>query len=97
MGELAEWLEYNSQLYLERVLNWLLVGLQDRRLASAAATALQNVCSNCQRHMAPHLQVSIASLKMPSNQWIFNINLFNVLFNILHLSVAKISEMENGF
>ena len=58
MGELAEWLEYNSQLYLERVLNWLLVGLQDRRLASAAATALQNVCSNCQRHMAPHLQVS---------------------------------------
>jgi len=55
IGELAEWIDYHSQ-YLERVLNWLLLGLQDRRLASEAALALQNVCSNCQRHMAPHLQ-----------------------------------------
>ena len=55
IGELAEWIEYHPQ-YLERVLNWLLLGLQDKRLASEAATSLQNVCASCQKHMAPHLQ-----------------------------------------
>ena len=84
IGELAEWLEYNSEKYLEPVLQWLQVGLQDRRLASTAATALQNVCSNCQRHMAPHLQVSNSHLYQlfnPSKMVLHGVRRFGSLPN----------------
>lgn len=53
MGELCEWIDQHPE-NLERILNWLLQGLQHPLVASEAAHALQNICSQCQRHMWPH-------------------------------------------
>jgi transportin-3 len=55
IGELGDWVNHHPE-YLERILNWLLMGLQEPRLASQAATSLQNICSQCQRHMTPHFE-----------------------------------------
>eukprot|EP00095_Tigriopus_kingsejongensis_P001756 maker-scaffold183_size276960-snap-gene-1.22 protein:Tk01756 transcript:maker-scaffold183_size276960-snap-gene-1.22-mRNA-1 annotation:"Transportin-3" len=55
IGELAEWIDSHPQ-YLERILNWLLMGLQESKVASEAATALQNVCAQCRGKMMPHFQ-----------------------------------------
>lgn len=55
VGELGEWIDQQPQ-YLERILNWLLAGLQDPKLSSEAATALQNISSMCKRHMVPHFE-----------------------------------------
>lgn len=53
LGELCEWIEKHHQL-LETILNFLLYCLQQPQLASAAAIALQNICSACQNHMTIH-------------------------------------------
>lgn len=55
VGSLAEWIDYHPQ-YLEKILNWLLSGLQHPKLASEAAIALQNICSMCKKHMVPHFE-----------------------------------------
>jgi transportin-3 len=54
IGELAEWICHHPD-YLERILEWLVVGLSNPRTASETANALQNVCSQCQDHMVRHL------------------------------------------
>ena len=54
IGELAEWICHHPD-YLERILEWLVVGLRNPRTASETANALQNVCSQCQDHMVRHL------------------------------------------
>lgn len=38
------------------VLNYLMKGLREKRLASAAAKAIHNICSVCRDHMAQHFQ-----------------------------------------
>ncbi|RZF36032.1 hypothetical protein LSTR_LSTR005848 [Laodelphax striatellus] len=53
LGELCEWIEKHPQS-LEPVLNFLLFCLQQPKLASAAATALQSICSACCKHMDVH-------------------------------------------
>ncbi|XP_067009893.2 transportin-3 isoform X2 [Anabrus simplex] len=53
LGELCEWIERHPQS-LEPVLNFLLFCLQQPNLASAAAAALQSICSACRDHMAVH-------------------------------------------
>ena len=53
VGELCEWIERHPDT-LQATLNYLLQGLQDPRLASEAATALQAVCSQCRSRMAEH-------------------------------------------
>jgi len=53
VGELCEWIEKHPDS-LQATLNYLLQGLQDPVLASEAATALQNICSQCRDHMAEH-------------------------------------------
>ncbi|KAK7866974.1 hypothetical protein R5R35_006810 [Gryllus longicercus] len=53
LGELCEWIEKHPQS-LETILNFLLYCLQQPQLASAAAIALQNICSACQDHMTVH-------------------------------------------
>ncbi|KAE8750021.1 hypothetical protein FOCC_FOCC003145 [Frankliniella occidentalis] len=53
LGELCEWIEYHPQS-LEPVLNFLLYCLQRPPLASAAAVALQAICSACCEHMGVH-------------------------------------------
>ena len=55
IGELAEWIRHHPE-YLDHILNWLLVGLQNPRTASEAANSLQSVCSNCQDDMVKHLE-----------------------------------------
>jgi transportin-3 len=55
LGELSDWVNQHPE-YLERILNWLLMGLQEPRFASQAAMSLQNICSQCQRHMRPHFE-----------------------------------------
>ena len=54
IGELAEWICHHPE-YLERILEWLVVGLRNPKTASETANALQNVCSQCQDHMIRHL------------------------------------------
>ena len=53
LGELCEWIELHPQS-LEPVLNFLLYCLQRPPLASAAAVALQAICSACCEHMGVH-------------------------------------------
>lgn len=53
LGELCEWIEFHPQS-LEPVLNFLLYCLQRPALASAAAVALQAICSACCEHMGVH-------------------------------------------
>ena len=54
IGELAEWICHHPE-YLERILEWLVVGLRNPRTASETAKALEHVCSQCQNHMIRHL------------------------------------------
>lgn len=53
LGELCEWVEKHPES-LEPVLNCLLYCLQQPQLASAAADALQSICSACREHMSVH-------------------------------------------
>ncbi|XP_064490151.1 transportin-3-like [Ornithodoros turicata] len=56
LGELCEWIEKHPQ-YLNLSLNFLLQGLQQQPLASAAAAALQNICATCRTQMVEHFDV----------------------------------------
>lgn len=38
------------------VLNYLMKGLREKTLASAAAKAIQNICSSCRDHMTHHFE-----------------------------------------
>ena len=53
IGELCEWIEHHPEV-LDGVLQFLLAGLQQDPLASAAARALQSICSHCQDHIVHH-------------------------------------------
>ncbi|KAG8187901.1 hypothetical protein JTE90_001664 [Oedothorax gibbosus] len=53
LGELCEWIEHHPQ-FLDPTLNFLLMCLQKKALASVAATALQNICATCKKQMASH-------------------------------------------
>lgn len=54
VGELCEWIERHPDS-LDTVLNWLLLGLQTATMSSEAATALQNISSQCRQHMCQHI------------------------------------------
>lgn len=43
-------------IFLDSVLNYLMKGLREKPLASAAAKAIHNICSVCRDHMAQHFQ-----------------------------------------
>lgn len=63
MGELCEWIDHNSD-YLESILNFLLIGLQQKTgLASAAASSLQQICSVCTNHMTKHIDGLVQIVK----------------------------------
>jgi len=62
VGELGRWVNAHPQ-HLEAILNWILSGLSDNRVSSEAASALQNVCSACRTHMAPHFNSLLAILE----------------------------------
>ncbi|KAL4233679.1 Transportin-3 [Mactra antiquata] len=53
LGELCEWID-NHPLVIDPVLQYLLAGLQESRLASVAATALQSISTMCKEHMKSH-------------------------------------------
>ncbi|NWU98125.1 TNPO3 protein, partial [Upupa epops] len=53
VGEMSEVVDRNPQ-FLDPVLGYLMKGLCDQRLASAAAKAIHNICSVCRDHMAQH-------------------------------------------
>jgi len=53
VGELCEWIDKHPSI-LQDVLNWLLGGLQNTKMSSEAATALQNICSQCRQQMTEH-------------------------------------------
>ena len=55
VGELGDWVNHHPE-HLPHILNWLLVSLQEPKLASQAADSLLNICSQCQSHMTPHFQ-----------------------------------------
>uniref|UniRef100_A0A1B0GKH3 Putative nuclear transport regulator n=1 Tax=Lutzomyia longipalpis TaxID=7200 RepID=A0A1B0GKH3_LUTLO len=55
LGELCEWIECHPES-LQAVLNFLLHSLQQKSgLPSAAAAALQSICSACRGHMTCHV------------------------------------------
>ncbi|MEE6518116.1 hypothetical protein FKM82_028829, partial [Ascaphus truei] len=53
VGEMSEVVDRNPQ-FLDPVLAYLMKGLCQPTLASAAAKAIQNICSVCRDHMAQH-------------------------------------------
>ena len=55
VGELGDWINHHPG-YLESILNWLLYGLQEPKLASQAANSLSNICSQCQKQMTQHFE-----------------------------------------
>ncbi|XP_062562419.1 transportin-3 isoform X1 [Armigeres subalbatus] len=55
LGELCDWIDNNPET-LEPILNFLLCALQQKNgLATAAANALQSICSACKKHMLGHI------------------------------------------
>uniref|UniRef100_A0A7N8Y0K7 Transportin 3 n=1 Tax=Mastacembelus armatus TaxID=205130 RepID=A0A7N8Y0K7_9TELE len=55
VGEMSEVVDRNPR-FLDPVLNYLMKGLREKPLASAAAKAIHNICSVCRDHMAQHFQ-----------------------------------------
>ncbi|XP_056280903.1 transportin-3 [Pseudoliparis swirei] len=55
VGEMSEVVDRNPR-FLDPVLNYLMKGLREKCLASAAAKAIHNICSVCRDHMAQHFQ-----------------------------------------
>lgn len=55
VGEMSEVVDKNPH-YLDLVLNYLMKGLREKNLASAAAKAIHNICYVCRDHMAQHFQ-----------------------------------------
>uniref|UniRef100_A0A3P8NTW6 Transportin-3 n=1 Tax=Astatotilapia calliptera TaxID=8154 RepID=A0A3P8NTW6_ASTCA len=53
VGEMSEVVDRNPR-FLDSVLNYLMKGLREKPLASAAAKAIHNICSVCRDHMAQH-------------------------------------------
>ncbi|XP_073185066.1 LOW QUALITY PROTEIN: transportin-3 [Lepidochelys kempii] len=53
VGEMSEVVDRNPQ-FLDPVLGYLMKGLCEKSLASAAAKAIHNICSVCRDHMAQH-------------------------------------------
>lgn len=55
LGELCDWIDSNPET-LQPILNFLLCALQQKDgLATAAANALQSICSACKKHMLGHI------------------------------------------
>lgn len=55
LGELCDWIDSNPET-LQPILNFLLCALQQKNgLATAAANALQSICSACKKHMLGHI------------------------------------------
>ncbi|XP_071133816.1 transportin-3-like [Mytilus galloprovincialis] len=54
-GELCEWIEKHPD-YLDPILQFLLAGLQEPKLASAAATSVQSISTTCKGKMRDHFQ-----------------------------------------
>ncbi|XP_068611179.1 transportin-3 [Brachionichthys hirsutus] len=55
VGEMSEVVDRNPR-FLDPVLSYLMKGLREKPLASAAAKAIHNICSVCGDHMAQHFQ-----------------------------------------
>ncbi|WAR09032.1 TNPO3-like protein [Mya arenaria] len=55
LGELCEWIESHPSV-IDPVLQYLMAGLQEPRLASVAATALQSISTMCKSHMKSHCE-----------------------------------------
>ncbi|XP_013855080.1 transportin-3 isoform X2 [Austrofundulus limnaeus] len=55
VGEMSDVVDRNPR-FLDPVLNYLMKGLREKPLASAAAKAIHNICSVCRDHMAQHFQ-----------------------------------------
>lgn len=66
VGELSEWINFHPQ-YLEKILNWLLAGLNSPKVSSEAANSLQNICCSCKSHMSHHLDTLIHILDSLDN------------------------------
>ncbi|XP_075974870.1 transportin 3 [Anticarsia gemmatalis] len=54
LGELCEWIERHGEC-LEPCLQFLIRALQNKQLAYAAATALQNICKACRSQASSHV------------------------------------------
>ncbi|XP_069128619.1 transportin-3-like [Argopecten irradians] len=54
-GELSEWIEKHPE-FLDPVLQFLLRGLQDPKLATVAANSLQSISTTCREKMIDHFQ-----------------------------------------
>ncbi|KAJ8315715.1 hypothetical protein KUTeg_007865 [Tegillarca granosa] len=54
-GELCDWLEKHPD-YLDPVLQFIISGLQEPRLATIAANSLQCISTTCRDHMTNHFQ-----------------------------------------
>lgn len=54
IGELCDWLNRHPQL-IDMSLNFVCTGFTQLPLCHAAATTMYNICTQCQDHMAKHL------------------------------------------
>lgn len=88
LGELCEWIEQHPTS-LEPILNFLLYCLQQPDIASAAATALQNICVTNNEHLPKHMPVLLHLLHQIDSFSITN----NAVIGILNGIAAIISYM----
>ncbi|GAB6030207.1 Transportin-3 [Chamberlinius hualienensis] len=70
IGELCEWIEKHSS-YLEAVLQFLLLNIQNKKLSSVSANALQSICSTCRDQMGAHFPGLLQIIRAMDN---FNIS-----------------------
>ncbi|KAJ9580259.1 hypothetical protein L9F63_004072 [Diploptera punctata] len=71
LGELCEWIERHPQS-LHPILNFLLYCLQQPQQATAAASALQSICSACRDHMGVHFNGLVQIIQSLDNYSISN-------------------------
>lgn len=96
LGELCEWI-YSHPQALEPILNFLLSGLSQKGLGSAASNALQSICTACSKHMASHFQGLLQIARSFDNFAIDNDSAISLLKGITKiLSLLPKNEIESS-
>eukprot|EP00096_Caligus_rogercresseyi_P004041 TRINITY_DN18170_c0_g1_i1.p1 TRINITY_DN18170_c0_g1~~TRINITY_DN18170_c0_g1_i1.p1 ORF type:complete len:931 (-),score=288.65 TRINITY_DN18170_c0_g1_i1:197-2989(-) len=55
VGQLGNWVNGNPE-YLDKILNFMLLSLQNPKLSNETANALLSLCTTCRKHMPPHYE-----------------------------------------
>lgn len=91
LGELCEWIEKHPES-LDPILNFLVCCLPQAGVGAAAAAALQNICTACNKHMARHIPVLLQLLHQVDTFAVTNNAVIGLLKGIASIIACMPSE-----